>query len=225
MTSNTLIARADIAGKITILQAEEAIQPGGVHMSLFDLKGRVALVTGGNGGIGLGMARGLAAAGAAVAVAGRNKAKSEAAAAELAKLGVKTAVIEVDVTDEASCRKAVADTAETLGRLDILINNAGINIRKPAHELALDEWKQVIDVNLTSMFVCCQAAYPLMQQAGGGKIINIGSMLSIFGAPFAPAYGASKGGCRAAHQVAGHRAGPRTTSRSTPSCRAGSTPT
>ena len=163
-------------------------------MSLFDLKGRVALVTGGNGGIGLGMARGLAEAGAAVAVAGRNKAKSETAAAELAKLGVKTAVIEVDVTDEASCRKAVADTAKTLGRLDILINNAGINIRKPAHELALDEWKQVIDVNLTSMFVCCQAAYPAMQQAGGGKIINIGSMLSIFGAPFAPAYGASKGG-------------------------------
>ena len=106
-------------------------------MSLFDLKGRVALVTGGNGGIGLGMARGLAGAGAAVAVAGRNKAKSEAAAAELAKLGVKTAVIEVDVTSEASCRKAVADTARTLGRLDILVNNAGINIRKPAHELAL----------------------------------------------------------------------------------------
>jgi 2-deoxy-D-gluconate 3-dehydrogenase len=163
-------------------------------MSLFDLKGRVALVTGGNGGIGLGMARGLAAAGAAVAVAGRNTAKSEAAAAELAKLGVMTAVIEVDVTSEASCRKAVADTAKTLGRLDILINNAGINIRKPVHELALEEWKQVIDVNLTSMFVCCQAAYPLMQQAGGGKIINIGSMMSIFGASFAPAYSASKGG-------------------------------
>ena len=163
-------------------------------MSLFDLKGRVALVTGGNGGIGLGMARGLAAAGAAVAVAGRNKAKSETAAAELAKLGAKTAVLEVDVADEASCRKVVADTAKALGRLDILVNNAGINIRKPAHELALEEWKKVIDVNLTSIFVCSQAAYPLMQEAGGGKIINIGSMLSIFGAAFAPAYGASKGG-------------------------------
>jgi 2-dehydro-3-deoxy-D-gluconate 5-dehydrogenase len=163
-------------------------------MSLFDLKGRVALVTGGNGGIGLGMARGLAGAGAAVAVAGRNRSKSEAAAAELAKLGVKTAVVDVDVANEAACRKAVTHTAKALGRLDILINNAGINIRRPVHELALDEWKQVIDVNLTSMFVCCQAAYPLMQQAGGGKIINIGSMLSIFGAPFAPAYGASKGG-------------------------------
>ena len=163
-------------------------------MSLFDLKGRVALVTGGNGGIGLGMARGLAQAGAAVAIAGRNRAKSEAAAAELGKLGARTAVLEVDVASEASCRKAVADAAKALGRLDILVNNAGINIRKAANELSLEEWKRVIDVNLTSMFVCCQAAYPLMQQAGGGKIINIGSMLSIFGAGFAPAYGASKGG-------------------------------
>ena len=81
-------------------------------MSLFDLSGRVAVVTGGNGGIGLGMARGLAQAGAAVAIAGRNVKKSEAAAAELAKLGVKTAVLEVDVTDEASCRKMVADTVK-----------------------------------------------------------------------------------------------------------------
>ena len=163
-------------------------------MASFDLKGRVAVVTGGNGGIGLGMARGLAQAGAAVAIAGRNVKKSEAAAAELAKLGVKTAVLEVDVTDEAACRKMVADTVARLGRLDILINNAGINIRKPPHELALAEWRQVIDVNLTSIFTCSQAVYPVMRDAGGGKIINIGSMLSIFGAAFAPAYGASKGG-------------------------------
>ena len=163
-------------------------------MSLFDLKGRVALVTGGNGGIGLGMARGMAEAGAAIAVAGRNVGKSEAAAAELAKLGVKTAVIEVDVADEASCRRMVEATVERLGRLDILVNNAGINIRKPANELSLQEWRQVIDVNLTSAFICCHAAYPRMKAAGGGKIINIGSMLSIFGASFAPAYGASKGG-------------------------------
>jgi 2-dehydro-3-deoxy-D-gluconate 5-dehydrogenase len=163
-------------------------------MSLFDLKGRVALVTGGNGGIGLGMARGMAEAGAAVAIAGRNAAKSEAAAAELAKLGVKTAVVSGDVADEAQCRKLVEETVARLGRLDILVNNAGTNIRKPAHELALPEWKEVLDTNLTSTFVCSQAAYPAMKQAGGGKIVNIGSMLSIFGAGFAPAYGASKGG-------------------------------
>jgi 2-dehydro-3-deoxy-D-gluconate 5-dehydrogenase len=163
-------------------------------MALFDLKGRVALVTGGNGGIGLGMARGLAECGAAIAVAGRNAKKSEAAAAELAKLGVKTVVLSVDVTDETACRKMVSDTVAKLGRLDILINNAGINIRKPPDQMSVAEWRQVIDVNLTSIFVCSHAVYPVMQKAGGGKIINIGSMLSIFGAAFAPAYGASKGG-------------------------------
>ena len=163
-------------------------------MSLFDLKGRVAIVTGGNGGIGLGMARGLAQAGAAIAVVGRNLEKSKAAAAELDKLGVKTDVLEVDVTSESACRKMIDDTVARFGRLDILINNAGINIRKTPQELTLAEWRQVIDVNLTSIFVCSQAAYPAMQKAGGGKIINIGSMMSIFAAPFAPAYAASKGG-------------------------------
>ncbi|MBO0764532.1 MAG: glucose 1-dehydrogenase [Hyphomicrobiaceae bacterium] len=165
-----------------------------MSMSLFDLKGRVALVSGGNGGIGLGMARGLAEAGAAIAIAGRNTGKSEAAAAELANLGAETTVVSGDVTDEAQCRRLVQETVARLGRLDILVNNAGINIRKSAQELAAAEWRQVLDTNLTSAFVCCQAAYPVMKQAGGGKIINIGSMLSIFGAGFAPAYGASKGG-------------------------------
>ena len=163
-------------------------------MSLFNLKGRVALVTGGNGGIGFGMARGMAEAGAAVAIAGRNQAKSETAAAELAKLGVKTAVLTVDVTDEAQCRKMVEDTVARLGRLDILVNNAGINIRKPPQDYALAEWRRVVDTNLTSTFTCAQAVYPVLKAAGGGKIINIGSMLSIFGGAVLAAYGASKGG-------------------------------
>jgi 2-deoxy-D-gluconate 3-dehydrogenase len=160
----------------------------------FDLKGRVALVTGGNGGIGLGMARGLAQAGAAIAVAGRNLEKSEAAAAELSAKGVKTAVVEVDVTDEMSCRKMVDTTMAQLGRLDILINNAGINIRKQPQDYTLAEWRLVIESNLSSAFTCSHAAYPHMKSAGGGKIINIGSMMSIFGASFAAAYAASKGG-------------------------------
>ena len=125
---------------------------------------------------------------------GATPSKSEAAAAELAKLGVKTAVIAVDVADEASSRGMIQEAKKHLGRVDILVNNAGINIRKPPQELSLAEWKQVIDVNLTSTFICSHVAYPVMCEAGGGKIINIGSMLSIFGAPFAPAYGASKGG-------------------------------
>jgi 2-dehydro-3-deoxy-D-gluconate 5-dehydrogenase len=163
-------------------------------MSPFDLKGRVALVTGGNGGIGLGMARGLAQAGAAIVVAGRNLEKSQAAAAELSAMGVKTAVVEVDVTDEASCRNMVDTTVAQLGRLDILINNAGINIRKQPQDYTLAEWRLVIESNLTSAFTCSHAAYPHMKSAGAGKIINIGSMMSIFGASFAPAYAASKGG-------------------------------
>jgi 2-deoxy-D-gluconate 3-dehydrogenase len=163
-------------------------------MSPFDLMGRVALVTGGNGGIGLGMARGLAQAGAAIAVAGRNLEKSEAAAAELSAKGVRTAVVEVDVTDEMSCRKMVDTTMAQLGRLDILINNAGINIRKQPQDYTLAEWRLVIESNLSSAFTCSHAAYPHMKSAGGGKIINIGSMMSIFGASFAAAYAASKGG-------------------------------
>jgi len=161
---------------------------------MFALTERVAIVTGGNGGIGLGMARGLARAGARVVVAARSQAKSTAAVRELRALGSDALAIAVDVTDERSVDALVKETARRCGRLDILINNAGINIRKPAQELSLEEWQQVLDTNLTSAFLCSRVAYPHLKNTGGGKIINVGSMLSIFGAPFAPAYGASKGG-------------------------------
>jgi 2-deoxy-D-gluconate 3-dehydrogenase len=160
----------------------------------FDLSGKVAIVTGGNGGIGLGMARGLAEAGAAIAVVGRNEGKSNAAVAELQQCGVKAISVTADVTDKAAVTDMAARVSRELGRIDILVNNAGINIRKPPHALALEEWDSVIKTNLTSAFLCSQAVYPAMKQAGGGKIINIGSMMSIFGASFAPAYAASKGG-------------------------------
>ncbi len=161
---------------------------------LFDLSGKVAIVTGGNGGIGLGMARGLAEAGADIAVVGRNEAKSTAAAAELRACGVKAIAVTADVTDKADVAAMVERVAKELGRIDILVNNAGINIRKPPHALELEEWDSVIKTNLTSAFLCSKAAQPAMKAAGGGKIINIGSMLSIFGTSFAPAYAASKGG-------------------------------
>jgi 2-deoxy-D-gluconate 3-dehydrogenase len=83
---------------------------------------------------------------------------------------------------------------EELGRIDVLINNAGMSIRKPPHELELDEWHKVIDTNLTSAFLCSKLAYPALKASGNGKVINIGSMMSIFGASFATAYAASKGG-------------------------------
>src|ERR1700726_3923124 len=161
---------------------------------LFDLSGKVAIVTGGNGGIGLGMARGLAEAGAAIAIVGRNEAKSNTAVTELKQQGIKAISVTADVTDKTAVEEMIERTVRELGRIDILVNNAGINIRKPPHALDLAEWDSVIRTNLTSAFLCSQAVYPAMKQAGGGKIINIGSMMSIFGASFAPAYAASKGG-------------------------------
>jgi 2-dehydro-3-deoxy-D-gluconate 5-dehydrogenase len=160
----------------------------------FDLSGKVAIVTGGNGGIGLGMATGLAQAGAALLIAGRNAAKNAAAVKALDALGAKAAAVEADLTVQSDCQGVVAAALARYGRLDILVNNAGTNIRKQPQEYTLEEWKTVIDTNLTSAFLCSQAAYAPMLQAGGGKIINIGSMMSIFGAAFTGPYGASKGG-------------------------------
>ena len=163
-------------------------------MTNFNLQNRVALVTGGNGGIGLGMAKGLAAAGAAMVIAGRNKTKGEAALAELRALGTAAEFIELDVAQEASCRQAIERTVEQFGRLDILVNNAGTTVRKQPQDLTLDDWNAVMDTNLTGAFVCAKLAYAPMVRGGGGKIINIGSMMSIFGAAYAAPYSASKGG-------------------------------
>ena len=162
--------------------------------SPFDLSGKVAIVTGGNGGIGLGMAQGLAAAGAAVAVVGRNEAKSKQAVAELTASGARALAVTADVTSQEDVTRMVEETKRAFGRVDILINNAGMNVRKPPHVISIEDWRKVMDTNLTSALLGVQAVYPLMKAAGGGKIINIGSMMSIFGASFTPAYAASKGG-------------------------------
>jgi 2-dehydro-3-deoxy-D-gluconate 5-dehydrogenase len=162
-------------------------------MKPFDLSKRVALVTGGNGGIGLGMAKGLAAAGATVVIAGRNRTKADAALAELKAAGAQAAFVELDVLLEASCHQAIDQTANKFGRLDILINNAGTSVRKPPEQLTAADWHLVMDTNLTSAFFCSQAAYPHMKRAGGGKIINIGSMMSTFASSYAAPYASSKG--------------------------------
>lgn len=163
-------------------------------MELFDLHGKVALVTGGNGGIGLGIARGLAQAGAGVAIAGRNEAKHAVAVDALQGLGAKAVGIIADVTDGADVTRMVNETVERLGGLDILIANAGINIRKVPQEYTIDEWRRIVDTNLTSVFTCCQAVYPEMKRRGGGKIVTIGSMASLFGFDVASVYAATKGG-------------------------------
>jgi len=164
-------------------------------LNLFDLTGKVALVTGGNGGIGLGIARGLAQAGARVAIVGRNVEKSQTAARALAgETGVEILALTGDVSKPSDVKSVVAGTLERFGRLDILFNNAGINIRKPPAVMSLEDWQRVIDINLTSAFLMSQAVYPAMKKTGRGKIINIGSMTSIFGAGFAAPYSSSKGG-------------------------------
>jgi 2-deoxy-D-gluconate 3-dehydrogenase len=161
---------------------------------LFDLTGRVVIVTGGNGGIGLGMAKGMAEAGASLVVAARDEAKNAEAVGELERLGAKVIAVRVDVTDESSCRAMAQAALGRFGRLDVLVNNAGTNVRKQPEEYTLEEWRLIIETNLTSAFMCSQAAYPAMQQTGGGKIVMIGSMMSIFGASFTSAYAATKGG-------------------------------
>ena len=151
---------------------------------LFDLSGKVAVVTGGNGGIGLGMAKGLAGAGATIVVGGRDAAKNADAVKQIEAIGGKAAALPVDVLKEESCRALIADTMKAHGRLDILVNNAGMSIRKQPEELALAEWHTVLDSNLTSAFLCSNAAFPAMKKARAGKIINIGSMrMSIPRAP------------------------------------------
>jgi 2-deoxy-D-gluconate 3-dehydrogenase len=159
-------------------------------MNPFDLKGKVALVTGGNGGIGLGIARGLAQAGADVAIAGRNATKNAAA---LKAIGGNAIALVADVNDSTQVQRMVADTVKAFGGLDILVANAGINIRKQPQEYSGAEWHSIVDTNLTSVFQCCQAAYPEMHRRGGGKIVTIGSMTSIFGFDVGPVYAATKG--------------------------------
>ena len=161
---------------------------------LFDLEGKVAIVTGGNGGIGLGIAKGLAVADAIVVVAARNADKTVSAVQELRTLGSDATGISLDVSDEESIKGAVAETVDRYGRLDILVNNAGTTVRSRPEDYEAGDWDLVQDVNLRGAFLCCREAYPHMVEQGGGKIINIGSMTSIFGLDRGAPYAASKGG-------------------------------
>ena len=163
-------------------------------MRLFDLSDKVAIVTGGNGGIGLGMAKGLAEAGAKIAVIGRNTEKNAVAINEINDLGAVAIAVEADVRVSNDVTNMVGSVVAKWGKVNILVNNAGINIRKRPEDLSEEEWHQVLDTNLTSAFLCSKACYPEMKKAGGGKILNNGSMLSLFGSPWGSAYGSSKGG-------------------------------
>jgi 2-deoxy-D-gluconate 3-dehydrogenase len=163
-------------------------------MNLFDLTGKVAIVTGGNGGIGLGMAEGLAEAGAKIVIAARNQEKSAQAVKQLKIHDTEVLALSCDVAEPESVKAMVENVLAQFGVINILVNNAGINIRKPAENLSFEEWRKVLNINLDSAFLCSQACYPHMKAAGGGKILNNGSMLSLFGSSWGAAYAASKGG-------------------------------
>lgn len=165
-----------------------------MHLELFDLSGKVAVVTGGNGGLGLGMALGLADAGANIVVAARNQAKTQQAIKMIEALGVKALGVYLDVLKPELVEACMQQTAETFGGLDILVANSGTVVRKPPEELSIEEWDLVIDTNLKGTFLCCRAALPYLIERGGGKIITNGSMFSIFGSTVRSAYPASKGG-------------------------------
>lgn len=163
-------------------------------MTTFDLTGKAAIVTGGNDGIGRGIALGLAGAGAGVCIAGRNETKNEQVRATIEQAGHSAISVVCDVNVEADIASAIAATEEAFGGLHILVNNAGIAELDAPEHMSDEAWGSVIETNLSSVFKFSRATHPQLVASGGGKIINIGSMYSIFGSPFAASYAASKGG-------------------------------
>ncbi len=160
---------------------------------MFDLSGEVAVVTGGNGGIGRGIALGFAEAGAAVAILARNEEKSRAVVDELAKTGAAAIAVRLDVTRRDDLRPAMEEVERTLGPISILVNNAGIAIMRSALKFRAEDWDRVIETNLNSCFFLAQIAAQSMVARKHGKIINIASEYSLFGAQSGIPYAAAKG--------------------------------
>ncbi|HJQ30130.1 MAG TPA: glucose 1-dehydrogenase [Rubrobacter sp.] len=166
-------------------------------LDAFDLTGKTAVVTGGNTGLGEAFAKALAEAGAGVALAARTRERSEAVARQI---GAKAIAVDLDVTDPTRVDRALDEVTERLGPVDILVNNAGVCYHRPAAEVPLEEWNAVFDVNVHGLWHCAQAVGRRMIQAGGGAIINIGSISAIIvnRPQWQPAYNASKA---AVHQL------------------------
>ena len=165
--------------------------------NLFSLDGKVALVTGATHGLGMAMAMGLGAAGARVVINGHSsQQKIDAAVATYKEAGIASAGYRFDVTNEQEVNAAVEAIESDVGPIDILVNNAGIIRRVPLLDMALDEWEQVIKTDLTSAFIVSRAIVPRMLKRGGGKIINICSMMSELGRDSVGAYAAAKGGLK-----------------------------
>ncbi len=165
-------------------------------VALFDLTGQVAVVTGASRGLGQYFARALARAGADLVLTSRNRATLAPFAAEMENLGRRTLSLELDVLSLESIEKMAADAEAAFGAIHILVNNAGMNIRKPALDVTWSDWNQILDTNLRGTFFVAQAVARRMVAHGYGRIVNIGSVTSVFGYAGLAPYGASRGGVR-----------------------------
>jgi len=172
------------------------LSPGSIDSGLFDLSGRVAIVTGTSRGLGQTFVRALARAGADLVLTSRNRAGLADFEAEIKALGRCTLSLELDVRNQGSIEAMVASAEKTLGHIDILVNNAGCNIRKPAIDVTWDDWNQILDTNLRGSFFVAQAVARRMIPRQYGRIINIGSVTSVAGYAGLAPYGASRGGIR-----------------------------
>jgi NAD(P)-dependent dehydrogenase (short-subunit alcohol dehydrogenase family) len=160
---------------------------------MYDLSGRVAVVTGGNGGIGLGIGRALGGAGASIAIWSRNPDKNSAALSDLESSGIAASTSACDVSDEDQVREAMASTLERFGRVDVMVANAGLSLPGPIHTLPLDQWRAVMAVNLDGAFLCLrEAAKHMIERGDGGALMAISSTSAMHGAPGNEAYAASK---------------------------------
>jgi NAD(P)-dependent dehydrogenase (short-subunit alcohol dehydrogenase family) len=164
--------------------------------NFFDLSGKVAVVTGASRGLGQYMARALARAGADLVVTARKKEDTDAFADEVRGLGRRAVGLSLDVREEASIRRMGEDAQAAFGRIDVLVNNAGGNVRKPALDVTWDDWNKVLDTNLRGTFFVAQAVARHMVPRGRGRIINIGSVTSVFGYAGIAPYCASRGGVK-----------------------------
>ena len=163
-------------------------------IKLFDLTGKSAIITGGSKGLGLAMAAGLASAGANIMLVNRNEAEGKAAAQEIASTyGVKAEAFSADVTNQAHMEAMAQATMDAFGRIDILINNAGINIRGAIDELTLEQFNQVMNINVNGVWLASKAVIPYMKKVNNGRIINIASTLGIVGLANRTPYTSSKG--------------------------------
>lgn len=160
----------------------------------FKLNGRIALIAGGNRGLGLAMAKALAEAGAGIAIAARDEKTNQASAEEIKSLyGVDCISVHCDVTSEEGVKKTVKSVIEHFGRIDILINSAGINIRGKIEDLSVDDFNKVQQVNVTGSWIASREVLPVMKKNKYGRIINVGSMLSVTAIPERTPYATSKG--------------------------------